>query len=140
VPLSDRRRADSVIAAVYGLYRDSVIAAQLNAGRDPRDWTWGRDGNKWGWDTAGIRLGKITIPNLVFAGLKVPIQGRNTNSITDARVAAWTQRELQLHANSMSQDDFKAAVKRIRDRVDREKRQQEQAAAKKPPTASPPPD
>lgn len=124
VPLSQARRADSAIAAIYGLYRDSIIAARLNAGRDPGDWTFERDGKTWGWDQRGVHLGGITIPNAVFAFLPVAPQGRNVNAVTDGRLNSWTRTDLQMNANRLSQDEFKEAVKRIRARVDRERAQQ----------------
>jgi hypothetical protein len=44
-------------------------------------------------------------------------------------MASWTQRDLAEHANGMSDADFKAAVKRIRDRVDRERAEEEKRKA-----------
>jgi hypothetical protein len=126
---------DSVVQSAYAEFRDSVLAHQANKGRAPGDWTIDRDGQKWGWDPKGIRLGKFTIPNAILAAMPLNIgpQGRNINALTDVRMQSWTQRDLDFHSRAMSDADFKAAVKRIRERVDRER------AAQGKPGPTPPP-
>jgi hypothetical protein len=124
VPKTQAQLNDSALTAIYTGYRDSVIAAKANPDRKPGDWTIDRgNGQKWGWDSEGIRLGKFTVPNAILAAIQTGIgpQGRSINALTDARMNSWTQRDLWEHSQTMSTEDFKTAVKRIRERVDREK-------------------
>lgn len=135
LPKTDAQRADSALSAIYDMYVDSVKASLANRGRDPGDWSWGgKNGDKWGWDPTGIHIGGITIPNAVLAALPLNIgpQGRNMNALTEGRADAYMRADIAMHANIMSADDFRTAVKRIRDRIDRE-RQEKMAKARKPP-------
>jgi hypothetical protein len=131
VPKSEAQRADSALSAIYDLYIDSVRFAQAHPGRAPGDWTWGgKDGPKWGWDPQGIHIGGITIPNAVLAALPLNIGPTgNMNALTDMRAENYMRADIQLHANAMSEDEFRAAVNRIRARVDRER--QERMAARR---------
>lgn len=136
LPMTDAQKAEAALSAIYDMYVDSVKASLANRGRAPGDWSWGgKDGDKWGWDQGGIHLGGITIPNAVLAALPLNIgpSGRNMNAITDGRMDAYMRTDIQMHANIMSEDDFRAAVKRIRDRVDRERQEKMAKKRKDPP-------
>ena len=137
LPKTDAQRTDSVLSAIYNEYLDSVRVAQAHPGRAPGDWTWGgKDGNKWGWDPQGIHIGGITIPNAVLAALPLNIGPTgNMNSLTENRAQDYMRSDIQLHANAMSEDDFRAAFQRIRDRADRER--QERMAARRRDTLPP---
>jgi hypothetical protein len=140
LPLSKSQRADSALTAIYGIYLDSVRAAMANPGRAPGDWSWGgKNGDKWGWDQNGIHIGGITIPNAVLAALPLNMGpgGENMNSITNQRTDAYIRNDIAYHSTMMTQDEFKDAVRRIRDRVDREK---QEALAKRRKPDPPPPD
>lgn len=131
-PETASQRAERALAAIYAEYVDSVKYAMENPGRKPGDWSWGgKDGSKWGWDDKGIRIGGITIPNVVLAALPldVGLQGRNMNALIDGRNDAYMRADIKMHGDMMTQDEFRAAVKRIRERVDRE-RQEKMARAK----------
>jgi hypothetical protein len=133
LPRTDAQKADSALSAIYGMYVDSVKASLAHHGRDPGDWSWGgKDGDKWGWDPNGIHLGGITIPNAVLAALPLNMgpTGHNMNALTEGRADAYMRQDIAMHANLMSEDDFRSAVKRIRDRVDRE-RQEKMAKQRK---------
>ena len=132
LPMTDAQKAEAALAAIYDQYVDSVKASVANRGRAPGDWSWGgKDGDKWGWDQGGIHLGGITIPNAVLAALPLNIgpSGRNMNAVTDGRTDSYMRSDIAAHANIMSEDDFRTAVKRIRERVDRER--QEKMAKKR---------
>jgi hypothetical protein len=137
LPKTDAQRADSALSAIYTEYLDSVRVAQAHPGRAPGDWTWaGKDGSKWGWDPQGIHIGGITIPNAVLAALPLNIGPTgNMNSLTDGRNQDYMRSAIQFNANAMSEDDFRAAVNRIRERVDRER--QERLAARRRDTLPP---
>jgi hypothetical protein len=122
------QRADSAVKATILAYNDSVArAAAIDAGkRQPGDWTFGSDGKKWGVDGSKIYLGKFWIPSAVLAALPIRVQNNPGESIAD-RLSTTRRSDVLLHAQSQFHDDeFKAAVKRIRERKDRERREKQQ--------------
>jgi hypothetical protein len=123
---------DSIVMLAIGIVRDSLSMAA--AQRKPGDWTIkGKDGQVWGWDPQGnIRLGKFTIPGALLALL--PLNRAGGGSPIEARSAAWIRRDILEHAQyRISEDEFRAAVKRIRERKERERRER-QLAEKTPPS------
>lgn len=119
IPRSIAEDVDSIVSLAIGIYSDSL--EMLKGQRRPGDWSVkGKDGNVWGWDHAGIRLGKFTLPNALLALL--PLNMTSAQSPIDARSAAYIRRDILERAQrSISEDEFKAAVKRIRERKDRER-------------------
>jgi hypothetical protein len=125
-PRSTAQDVDSIVALAIGIYSDSlaIIAGQ----RKPGDWTVkGKDGEVWGWDPSGnIRLGKFTIPGALLAML--PLNAQNPVSPIDARRLASIRRDILDNAQrSISEDEFRASVKRIRERKEKERRQKQLA-------------
>lgn len=119
-PRSTAEDVDSIVRLAIGIVADSM---EMAAGqRKPGDWTVkGKDGKVWGWDQSGIRLGKFTIPQALLALLPLNI-GANSDPIA-ARRAAWIRNDIMASAQrQISEDEFRAAVKRIRERKDRERR------------------
>lgn len=106
-------KIDSLIADALGVYIDSLEATSHQ--RKPGDWTFTtKDGRKYGWDQSGIRLGKFTIPNALLALVPMNVQANPTlhGRLDDAqRADVLFQGRLQI-----TEDQFKAAVKRIRAR------------------------
>jgi hypothetical protein len=124
LPETDAQKAERALTAIYDAYVDSVRNVAAHAGREPGDWSWGgKDGDKWGWDKDGIHIGGISIPNAVLAALPLNIgpTGRNMNALTDARSNAYMESDIKFHSGMMSEDEFRSAVKSIRERVDRER-------------------
>jgi hypothetical protein len=124
VPKTAAQRADSAVKAAFGLFADSMATAAANKGRAPGDWTrTDKDGRKWGWDQSGIHLGKVKIPQAVLALLPLNVQSNPTfNDPVTARETAFRRADIQYHANrAVSEDEFRRAVKRIRERKDRER-------------------
>ncbi len=111
---------DSLLARAIDRWKDSVLAA--NDGRTPRGWIYEKDGKKYGLEPGWIRLGKWSIPSAVLALLPLNAQG---NPITYGRNAqlASMKYEIDWQANrAMAQDEFRAAVKALRERKDRERK------------------
>ncbi len=106
-------KIDSIVADMLGVYIDSLEAASHE--RKPGDWTvTTKDGKKYGWDQQGIQLGKFMIPNALFALLPLKIQANPTlNSRYDAGMRADVLFQGRL---TITEDQFEAAVKRIRER------------------------
>ena len=123
VPKTRAQRVDSAVHAMIYAYNDSVAAAAANAGRKPGDWTFEKNGQKWGIDGNKIYLGKFAIPSAVLAALPIRIQGNPGEAIAD-RLSTTRRADIQVHADAAYHDDeFKSAVKRIRERKDRERRE-----------------
>ena len=123
IPKTHGERVDSTVRALIFAYNDSVAKAAAVAGRKPGDWTFERDGKKWGIDGNNIYLGKFAIPSAVLAALPLRIQGNPGETIAD-RLVTTRRGEVLEHAESQYHDiEFKSAVKRIRERKDRERRE-----------------
>ena len=131
VPLSLGERNDSAVKAIYLAYREAELEAESNKGRSPKDWTFDRGGQKYGLDSQYIYLGKFKLPSAILAALPLNFGGVNGNRIIEARNASWIQNDIYTHSQGMSEDDFRAAIKRIRDRVDRERKEAEKEKAAK---------
>jgi hypothetical protein len=128
IPLSQGERNDSAVKAIYVAYREAELASEASRGRSPRDWTMEHNGQKYGLDSQYIYLGKFKLPSAILAALPLNFGGVDGNRIIQARNASWIQNDIYTHSQGMSEDDFKAAVKRIRDRVDRERKEAEDKA------------
>jgi hypothetical protein len=123
LPKTHGQRVDSTIKALVFAYNDSVAKAAAEAGRKPGDWTFERNGKKWGMDGNNIYLGKFAIPSAVLAALPIHIQGNPGEAIAD-RLVTTRRGEVLEHAASQYHDiEFKSAVKRIRERKDKERRE-----------------
>ncbi len=123
IPKTHGQRVDSTVRAIVLAYNDSVAAAAAVAGRKPGDWTFERNGQKWGMDGNKIYLGKFAIPSAVLAALPLHIQGNPGETIAD-RLVTTRRGDLLDHAQSQYHDiEFKSAVKRIRERKDKERRE-----------------
>ena len=128
-PETEGQQAERALSAIYAQYLDSARAQATrdSATRKPGDWSWGgKDGAKWGWDENGIHVGGITIPNIVLAAL--PMNVAPSMSPVDMRARDFVRSDIQAHAGLMTQDEFKAAVRRVRERVDRERRERMEKA------------
>jgi hypothetical protein len=127
LPLSLAQKNDSAVKAIYLAYRQAEIEAAANKGRSPRDWTFEKGGQKYGLDSSYIYLGKFKLPSAILAALPFNTGGVDGRRIIDNRNAEWIRNDIYTHAQGMSEDDFRAAIRRIRERKDREKREAEEA-------------
>ena len=124
-PNTAAERADSAVEATIVAYNDSVAMAAANQGRKPGVWTFDRNGKKYGIDGSKIYLGKFWIPSAVLAALPIRAQA-NPGEAASNRLVSTHRAEVLLHAQSQFQDqEFKTAVKRIRERKDCERREKE---------------
>lgn len=125
LPLTQGQRNDSAVKAIYLAYREAEIVAEEHKGRDPRDWTFEKGGQKYGIDSQYVYLGKFKIPSMILAALPFNYAGVDGQRVIQARNATWIQNDIYMHSQGMSEDDFRAAVRRIRERKEREKREQD---------------
>lgn len=130
LPLSMAQKNDSAVKAIYMAYREAEIAAEENRGRSPRDWTIERNGQKYGVDSQYIYLGKFKVPSAILAALPFNYGGVDGARIIQARNANWIRDDIMSHSRGMSEDDFRAAIKRIRERKDRERKEAEKEKPK----------
>jgi len=136
LPLSQAAKNDSAVTAIIMEYRAAEIAAEENRGKSPKDWTFERDGKKYGLDSQYIYMGKFKVPSAILAALPIHTRGVDGAALTRQRNADWIRDDIYTHAQGLSQDDFRSAVKRIRERKDKEKKEQEDEK-KAPPKVTP---
>jgi hypothetical protein len=123
LPRTPAQRADSLIRDAFGAYADSAAIANANPSRAPGDWTVEKGGQKWGVDQKWVHLGKLKIPTAVLALLPLNVQG-NPQELERQRNQATMRRDIMYQASrAASEDEFRAAVKRIRERKERERRE-----------------
>jgi hypothetical protein len=132
-PKTMEESVDSVLAARVQAHNDTLA---LGAGRrQPGDWTFEHNGKKYGVDPKYIRLGPISIPTAVLAFLPLnvtanPILGANERTLTARHDDIMFQAQ-----RSLNEDEFRDAVKHLRQR--KEKERDEATKKSEPP---PPPD
>ncbi|HSU93855.1 MAG TPA: hypothetical protein VLI43_09095 [Gemmatimonadaceae bacterium] len=117
-PKTQAERLDSAISTRVFAHNDSM--ALYNRGRQPGDWTFEKNGQKYGMDQQKIYLGKLALPTALLALLPLNVQGNPARYQND-RMKESQRQEIFLNAQrAMDNDEFKDAVKQIRERKDRE--------------------
>lgn len=117
-PKTQAQRLDSAISLRVFAHNDSM--ALYNSGRKPGDWTFEKNGQKFGMDQQKIYLGKLALPTALLALLPLNVQGNPARYQND-RMKESQRQEIFLNAQrAMDNDEFKIAVKEIRQRKDRE--------------------
>ena len=117
-PKSPAERLDSALTTRVFAHNDSM--ALYNSGKNPGDWTFEKNGQKYGMDQQKIYLGKLALPTALLALLPLNVQGNPARYQND-RMKESQRQEIYLNAQrAMDNDEFKDAVKHIRERKDRE--------------------
>ncbi|MGH7663047.1 MAG: hypothetical protein ACRENI_01930 [Gemmatimonadaceae bacterium] len=118
-PRTPSQRLDSLLASRLGARQDSIDA--LGTPREPGDWTFERDGRTWGVDRDYIRLGDVSIPTAVLALLPLNVQA-NPIAMDNAKRLNAMHADIAEHAQrAVNEAEFRDAVKRLRERKDRER-------------------
>lgn len=129
-------RADSLRMMLAGRtveYLDSI--ARLPAERRPGDWTFERNGKTYGIDPGFIRLGDFSLPTALIALLPMNVQANPIGRERMLRLDAMRQ-EIQTQSARMARDDeFRAAVRALRERKEAERREAE--GQREPPARQP---
>jgi hypothetical protein len=124
--LTGDAKLDSAINARVMAYRDSVSTYAIEPNKFERgDWTVGKDGNKYGIDKQFIRLGKFSIPTALLGLLPMNQQGNPIAYEREKRLAMMRSEILEQAAQAMNEEDFRRAVKAIRDRKEKERKARE---------------
>jgi hypothetical protein len=120
---------DSIIELTVGIVNDSMgVYAARNK---PPEWIKKTATGEWGITPQYIALGKLKIPTALLALL--PLNTNSRVSPIEARRDAYIRRDILENAQrSISEDEFRAAVKRIRERKERERKEKQLAADGKP--------
>ena len=94
-------------------------------------WTFTRDGKTYGLDAQGMHFGTFTVPTAVLAFLPLP-QGNIDQARANAALMAMRADLLRAAARAQAEEDFRRAVREIRERKDRERREQRDRDANRP--------
>jgi hypothetical protein len=111
---------DSLLATAAKTKADSlaIIAQQRRQGTD---WTFEKGGKKYGIDGRNIYVADIKIPAALLALLPINQQA-NPQALERSRAIAAMNADIAYQAQrAMNEEEFQAAVKRIRERKERER-------------------
>jgi len=129
VARSPSERLDSALVSALRTHQDSMNALAEAHGRAPGDWTFEKGGKKWGMDRNKIYIGDHSIPTAILALLPLN-SGSNPIKNREERVLNAQSQEIAEQAQrAMNEEEFREAVKRIRERKERE--HEAEAARKK---------
>ena len=131
-PKSADARMDSVVASAIEFARDSMAANSYSPNKFERgDWTVEKNGRRYGIDQSAIRLGKVSIPTALLGLLPLNMQGNPIAAQRDREMASM-RAEIEFHARrAMNEEEFRRAVKSLRERKERERQQLEKEKATK---------
>ncbi|MGI8498584.1 MAG: hypothetical protein ACR2OG_13490 [Gemmatimonadaceae bacterium] len=122
-PKTDAERLDSSLTARVHARLDSLMSV---AQRDPHDWTMKRGDKKYGMDANNIYIGDAKIPTAILALL--PLGKYQGNPIQQDRQRQYDRNSaliVQQATRSLNEDEFREAVKRIRERKEKEHERRE---------------
>jgi hypothetical protein len=118
-PKTPSQRLDSVIAQGIYKMRDSIDS--LPRERAPGDWTKKIGDKTYGIDQKYIHLGKYSIPTALLALLPLNVQGNPATAEKNQRLGMIRSEILEQSARMGRDDEFRAAVKALRERKDKER-------------------
>lgn len=131
-PKSADARMDSVVATAIERARDSIAANTYSPNKFERgDWTVEKNGRKYGIDQSAIRLGKFSIPTALLALLPLNAQGNPLAYQRDKELASLRAEIEYQSRRGMNEEEFRKAVKELRERKERERQQREKERAPK---------
>ncbi len=124
-PLTGDAKLDSAVAALIFAFRDSVAANTMEPNKfEKGDWTYTAPGGaKFGIDKQFIRLGKVSIPTALLGLLPMNYQSNPNVMERDRRLSAMRVEIIENAQRAMNEEEFRAAVKAIRARKDKERKE-----------------
>lgn len=126
--LTGDAKLDSAVAARIYAFSDSVNANTYRPNKfEQGDWTYTtKDGKKYGVDQQFIRLGRVSIPTALLGLLPLnQMQGNPIAYERERRLAAMRAEIIEHAQMAMNEEEFRQAVKQIRDRKERERKEAE---------------
>ena len=133
-PKSADARMDSVVTNNIEFARDSMAVNTYSPNKFERgDWTVEKNGRRYGIDQSAIRLGKVSIPTALLALLpfNANMMGNPIAAERDRAMASLRAEILVQSQRAMNEEEFRKAVRSLRERKERERQQQEKARAPK---------
>jgi hypothetical protein len=121
-PRTVQERLDSAVTTLFRALSDSMLAAA--PAREPGDWTFRVGAQRFGIDQRFIRLGPVSIPTAALALLPLNVQGNPVTMERDRRLAAIRQEILEQAMRAQRDDDFKEAVRALRERKQKEREEE----------------
>jgi hypothetical protein len=134
-PMSPKARLDSSVAANIQHLNDSI--ALLPRERAPGDWTITKNGKKYGIDQQFIRLGPFSIPTALLAALPLNVTANPTAVERDRRLSSMRFEIQEQAARAARDDEFRAAVKSLRERKQKEREERKKLDQPVPPDRNP---
>jgi len=126
-PKSDDERRDSVFASLLGKYQDSLNLAergQVGPGDRP-SWIFNRGGQEYGIDKNKIHLGKFSLPSALL--YQLPLAKYQGDISRDRERNLIAQDMYDATHRRLNEQQFREAVKAIRARKERERREADAA-------------
>ncbi|HEX2779379.1 MAG TPA: hypothetical protein VHM30_07760 [Gemmatimonadaceae bacterium] len=124
-PITEDERRDSVLETRLTRYRDSLnLAGNSEISGPPPSWMYTtKGGQQWGLDKNSIKLGKFSLPSGLLYQLPLAKMQRD---ISRDREAMARDADMSLAVRrGLNEEQFRAAVKAIRERKERERREAE---------------
>jgi len=126
LPLPAKQKLDSAITAQVHALQDSLAA--LGPGeREPGDWTFNKNGKKYGIDQKYIHLGDFSLPTAVLALLPLNATANPVAIERERRLTAIRGEIQEQAARQVRDEEFRAAVKRLRERKEKERTESKKA-------------
>jgi hypothetical protein len=125
-PKPENVRLDSALHASLMVFTDSVNKARVANGSLPATFTAG--GKKYGMDSANVYIADFKIPTALMALL--PIHGTGYATADQSALSRQVYEINYQAGQALGAEDFRTAVKRIRERKEREKRARDAAQGK----------
>ena len=128
---------DSATRAWFRMMADSMEQhPEMDPNHNPwaaaaRPWTFVRNGRTYGIDAAGLHLGSFTIPSVLLGLIAIP-QGNVDQARASTALMAMRADMLRAAARAQTEEDFRRAVRGIRERNDRERRERRERDANRP--------
>ena len=122
-------RLDSALQSKLRQHEDSLRLAGAGAyAKKPGDWSWEKNGKKYGWNENGIQWGDKHIPAPLLPRLasNVALNPAAREAQQLDRLMSETREQAQ---RNMNEAEFRAAVKSIRERKERERKAAEAQVA-----------
>jgi hypothetical protein len=126
--LEGEAKLDSAVTSLIAAHRDSMARNTYEPNKFERgDWTYTtRDGKKFGIDKQFIRLGPVSIPTALLGFLPLnQVQGNPMEYDRQRRLDMVRSEILAQAQQAMNEEEFRRAVKQIRDRKERERKEAE---------------
>jgi hypothetical protein len=133
--MSPKARLDSSVADNLQRMNDSL--ALLPKERTPGDWTFTRNGKRYGIDQQFIRLGPFSIPTALLAALPLNVTANPTAVERDRRLSSMRFEIQEQAARAARDDEFRAAVKSLRERKLKEREDRKKLDHPVPPGLNP---